>query len=61
MTRFLLAIGTLALLGGGAFACLYGFIAFTDPQFRNRRHGYTFTLIGVTALTMFLALWRYLR
>lgn len=58
-----LLIGALAwtLLGGGAFACLYAYICFTDPQFRNRRRGYVFTGIGIVTLTGWVALWLQLR
>jgi hypothetical protein len=58
-----IALGALiwTLLGGGAFACLYGYISLTDPRLRNRRHGYLFTAVGIAALGAFVTLWLRLR
>lgn len=61
MSDMLIGALVWSLLGGGAFALLYGYISFTDPQFRNRRHGYLFTSIGLVALGGWVALWLRLR
>lgn len=61
MSQLLIGALVWSLLAGGAFACLYGFISFTDPQFRNRRHGYLFTGLGLAALAGWIALWLGLR
>lgn len=59
--RFILAMLALSLLGGGAFACLYAYLSFTDPKFRNPHHGYVYTCVGLAALCAFVALWIGLR